>query len=209
MKNPGVEELKQSGDFELIKTVPFENLLGFLLENIKPDTKTMGFFYFFLLLCVGFVFFFLFQPLYTWSQIFWLGLAGLISSFTWMVPIHELLHGLAYKIYGAGKLKFGMDAKQMMFYVTVNNFVMSRKQFGVLALFPFVGITMALLLLESLFPGPAVWFFISAIFWHATMCIGDFAMLAYYEKNRDMELFTYDNADEKFTYFYKKTRLSN
>ncbi|NJO68814.1 MAG: DUF3267 domain-containing protein [Bacteroidetes bacterium] len=130
---PTINELKQEQGYRLIKTVPFENLLTFLFENMKPDSRTMAFFYFFLLLCSLSVFFFLIQPGFTFGQTFWLGLAGFISSFTILVPLHELLHGLAFRIFGARKLKYGKDLKQMMFYVTVDHFVLNRKEFSVLA----------------------------------------------------------------------------
>ncbi|NJK97602.1 MAG: DUF3267 domain-containing protein [Bacteroidales bacterium] len=148
--------------------------------------------------------FFLIQPGFTFGQIFWFGLAGFISSFTILVPLHELLHGLAFRIFGARKLKYGKDLKQMMFYVTVDHFVLNRKEFSVLALMPFIGVTIILLLLEFLLPDKYIWFCLSAIFWHATMCVGDFSMLAFYEKNKHIDMFTYDDADNKITFFYQK-----
>lgn len=201
---PSSEELRKDPSYHHLLTVPFDNLLPFLFENMKPNTRTMGFFYFFLSICVITVFIFIMQPGYTFGQLFWYGLAGFISSFTVLVPFHELLHGLAFKFYGAGKLKYGKDLKQMMFYVTVDNFVMNRKEFSVLALMPFVVITLFLLVLEWILPSTYIWFFLSAIFWHATMCIGDFSMLAFFEKNKFMELYTFDDAEKKITYFYYK-----
>ncbi len=202
---PTIEELKGEKGYQHVLTVPFDKLLPFLFENMKPNTKTMGFFYFFLLLCALSVLTFLFQPGYTFAQLFWFGLAGFVSSFTIMVPLHELLHGLTFKIFKADKLKYGKDLKQMMFYVTADNFVMNRKEFSILALMPFAVITLLLLLLELILPHNYIWFFLSAIFWHATMCIGDFAMLAFFEKFNYLELFTFDDAQKKITYFYCKS----
>lgn len=201
---PTTEELKDEEKYSLISLVPFENLLVFLFENMKTDTKTMRFFFIFLLMCIFSVIFFLFQTEDSFGQIFWLGLIGLIASFTIMVPIHELLHGLAFKLLGAKSLKFGKDLKQMMFYVTVDHFVMSRKEFSFLAMAPFFIITFTLLVIELIVPGPIRWFCLSAMFWHTTMCIGDFAMLAYFEKHKNSEVFTYDDAQKKITYFYSK-----
>lgn len=203
---PTVEELRKHHEYQHVLTVPFEKLLPFLFENMKPNTKTMGFFYFFLLICALSVFMFLMQPGYTFGQLFWYGFAGFVSSFTVLVPLHELLHGITFKMFGAGKLKYGKDLKQMMFYVTVDQFVMNRKEFSVLALMPFIVITLFLLLLEWILPNTYIWLFLSAIFWHATMCIGDFAMLAFFEKFNYLELYTFDDAEKKITYFYCKSK---
>ncbi|HEX3009442.1 MAG TPA: DUF3267 domain-containing protein [Bacteroidales bacterium] len=201
---PNVNDLSNEQEYTHLLTVPFENLLLFLFDNMKPNTRTMQFFYFFLLLCVLAVFMFLIQPGYSFAQLFWYGLLGFIASLTVLVPIHELLHGLAFKIFGAGRLKFGKDLKQMMFYVTVDNFVLNRKEFSVLALLPFTVVTLLLLFIEWLLPNTYIWFSLSAIFWHTTMCIGDFAMLAFFEKHKHMELYTYDDAAKKITFFYYK-----
>jgi hypothetical protein len=201
---PTVEELFQEDVFKPIKVVPFEKLLPFLFENMKPDNKTMAFFYFFLLICVLAACMFLIQPGFTFTQIFWFGLAGFISSFTVLVPLHELFHAVAFRFFGARNLHFGKDLKQMMFYITVHNFVMNRKEFSVLAMMPFIGITVLLTILEFILPDKYVWFCISAIFWHATMCIGDFSMLAFYEKNKHLEMYTFDDAEKKISYFYQK-----
>jgi hypothetical protein len=117
-----------------------------------------------------------------------------------------LLHGIAFKIFGARKLKYGKDLKQMMFYVTVHQFVMNRKEFSVLALMPFVVITLFLLIMEWILPNTYIWLFLSAIFWHATMCIGDFAMLAFFERFNNLEMYTFDDAENKITYFYCKAK---
>jgi hypothetical protein len=202
--NPNVEELRKEQGYRQLLTVPFENMLPFLFENMKANTKTMIFFYSFLSICFLTVFIFLVQPGYSFAQLFWYGLAGFVASFTVLVPVHELLHGLAFKFFGAGKLKYGKDLKQMMFYVTVDNFVMNRKEFSVLALMPFTIITLFLLFIEWLLPKAYIWFSLSAIFWHATMCIGDFAMLAYFERHNHLEVYTFDDAEKKITFFYSK-----
>lgn len=201
---PTVEELKNEERYALLLAVPFENLLPFLFDNMGTTTKTMRFFYSFLMMCAVSVIFFLLQTENTFAQIFWYGLIGFLASFTIMVPIHELLHGIAFKFFGANKLKFGKDIKQMMFYVTVNKFVMNRRQFNVLALIPFITVTFILLAVELLVLGPLRWFCLSAMFWHATMCIGDFAMLSFFERNNNLELYTFDDVEKKTTYFYGK-----
>ena len=40
------------------------------------------------------------------------------------------------------------------------------------------------------------------MFFHATMCAGDFALLNYFEFHREKELYTFDDVKNKTSYFY-------
>ena len=42
------------------------------------------------------------------------------------------------------------------------------------------------------------------LFVHATMCAGDMALLNLYYLNREMKIYTWDDADKKEAYFYEK-----
>ncbi len=57
--------------------------------------------------------------------------------------------------------------------------------------------------------GYASYTYISAMFFHATMCAGDFAMLSYFEFHRDKELYTFDDVGKKTSYFYFKKPEDN
>lgn len=89
-----------------------------------------------------------------------------------MIVIHELIHGLFFKVFNPkGKVKFGF--KQGMAYATSPNSFYSKGEFSVIALAPFVIINTTLLVLYFLGMVPVFAFvMLSAI--HAGSCVGDF-----------------------------------
>ena len=121
-----------------------------------------------------------------------------------MIPLHEILHVITYYLAGARRIRFGMDLRQYMFYVTAHRFVTGQKQFKLVALTPFVTGSIVLIILILLLPGLWKWSLSLLLFVHATMCAGDFAMLNFYFLNRRKKIFTWDDFDKKIAYFYEE-----
>jgi hypothetical protein len=44
------------------------------------------------------------------------------------------------------------------------------------------------------------------LFAHTAMCSGDFGLLNYFEFYKDKEIVTYDDVENKISYFYEQTR---
>ena len=85
-----------------------------------------------------------------------------------------------------------------------DKFVANRKEFTIVALAPFIVISVTLLIL----------FFIVSNIWtltiagillsHTAMCSGDFGLLSYFECHKNKQVVTYDDVANKITYFYGK-----
>ncbi|MBK7971199.1 MAG: DUF3267 domain-containing protein [Bacteroidia bacterium] len=139
------------------------------------------------------------------------------EAFTWfswgclipflLVPIHEGLHGIAYKGCGAKTVSYDVNWKQFYFMAIADKFVATRKSFMIVALTPFTIITLALLI-PVLFPStPSVdIMLITATFVHGSMCAGDFGLLSYFETNRNKEVITYDDRGEGLSYFFVRDK---
>jgi len=97
-----------------------------------------------------------------------------------------------------------MDLKQNLFYVTAHRYVAGPLQFRIVAVAPFIIISIILLVLIAILPGLWKWSLSVFLFVHATMCAGDFALLNLYFLNREKEIYTWDDADKKEAYFYEK-----
>ena len=132
---------------------------------------------------------------------------GLIVFPVLIIPVHEVLHIIPYYLFGARNIKIGMDLKQYLFYVTAHKFVADRQQFRIVALFPFVLINLTLLILIILLPPLWKWSLSIFLFIHTTACAGDFALLNFYFLNRDKDIYTWDDAEKKETYFYEKKKF--
>lgn len=134
-------------------------------------------------------------------------LAAIFQGFALVIlllPIHELIHGAAYKYVGAPKVSYGAVWRQLVFYAQADKFVLGFQGFKLVALAPFVCINLVLLAIMPFCNVEWMIIIITTITLHNGMCAGDFALLSYFHENADKDLQTYDDASEKKTYFYQR-----
>jgi hypothetical protein len=130
-----------------------------------------------------------------------LQMAYAIIAFFPLIVVHELLHAVAYKYYGAPKVGFGASLKAMIVYAYAQNFPTNMRQLKWIALLPFIVITAVLLLALYIFPYYKA-LIIMLLLIHTLACIGDFALVKYAIQNP--EHITWDDIeDKKEMYFYK------
>lgn len=122
-----------------------------------------------------------------------------------LIPIHEGLHGLAYKYCGAEKVSYDVNWKQLYFMAIADKFVANRKAFYIVGLTPFIVISLKLVAISIIFPYPSVIItMISTIFIHGSMCAGDFGLLSYFVSHAGKEVVTYDDREAGKSYFFIK-----
>ncbi|MCK4852732.1 MAG: DUF3267 domain-containing protein [Bacteroidales bacterium] len=208
-----MDHIKNDTSFQLLDKLHYDDIVEFATEYVRKKTRSMTFY------LVIIVIFFILQ----WSA-FLYGifvshmnivsllkqfLYGLIISLTIVIPLHELIHAFGYLLLGARKIRFGAVLKHFAFYAVADNFVANRNAFIFLALSPFVIVSLLNLAGFIFVHGYASYTYISVLFFHATMCAGDFALLSYFEFHRDKELYTFDDVGNKTSYFYyKKSEVS-
>ncbi|MFM7016308.1 MAG: DUF3267 domain-containing protein [Bacteroidota bacterium] len=132
---------------------------------------------------------------------FAIGFCGLLP----LIPIHELIHGLFYKLDGAPSVQYKANFKKFIFYAMADNYVVNYFSFVKLALAPFVIINSVLILAIIFTSGSLSFIFAGMLFVHTSGCAGDFALTSYFVENGKNNLITYDNIKEGKSYFYKKT----
>ncbi|NBB19187.1 hypothetical protein GVN20_07460 [Runella sp. CRIBMP] len=131
------------------------------------------------------------------------GLAFL-CFFIVLLPIHEAIHGLFFKLIGAQKVGFGWSMKSLIVYAYAQKFVMTLRENALVAAMPFVVITISLTVLWFIFP-QWQFFWGSALFLHTFACMGDFILIRYFYKNRTSRMYTYDDIEEKnYSYFFRE-----
>lgn len=129
-----------------------------------------------------FPFFYIFVAI---AQFFPVGISQSFEADFWMVwllflaylillSIHELIHGLFFKIYKPdAPLKFGFKWKSLMAYATSPGSRYKRLQMLAIGLAPFVLITLSLTVLAFLgFISTAIYVLLAT--GHAAGCVGDF-----------------------------------
>lgn len=201
-----MEDLDDQTKFRPILVVPYNDLITFIFEYLKKNTRLMVFFW---SVCLIFLLFavsirFNISGYFPGLNIFYHSILGLIVFPIICIPIHELLHIIPYYFSGARNIRIGMDLKQYLFYVTTHRYVASPVQFKIVAIIPFITISIVTVFLVLLLPGLWKWSLSLFLFVHTTMCAGDFALLNFYFLNREKKIYTWDDANLKIAYFYEK-----
>lgn len=201
-----MEDLDDQTKFRPILIVPYNDLIMFIFEYLKKNTRLMVFFWsvclISLLLAVSIRF--NISGYFPGISIFYHSILGFVVFPVLCIPIHELLHIIPYYFSGARNIRVGMDLKQYLFYVTAHRYVASPAQFKIVAIIPFITITIVTVILVFLLPGLWKWSLSLFLFAHTTMCAGDFALLNFYFLNHEKKIYTWDDADLKIAYFYEK-----
>ncbi len=200
------EDLDDQNRFRLFLTVPYNNLIDFVFEYLKKKSMLINLYWAvcILFLCIAFYIRINIAGEFQITRIFIHSVLGFIVLPIVCIPIHELLHAVPLLLSGAKNLRVGMDLRQYLFYVSAHRYVASPLQFRIVALTPFLLISVLSVLMIVMLPGLWKWTLSSFLFAHATMCAGDFALLNLYFLNRDRKIYTWDDVDRKEAYFYEK-----
>jgi hypothetical protein len=136
------------------------------------------------------------------APLLWMG-GALLFSVTVLVVLHELLHAVAYWQSGVRKLKAGAIWRKFIFYVAADQQVVRYPVFRRVALAPFIGMNVLTIVPAALLWGhPSVFFFLSLMCIHSLFCAGDIAMLSFYERHADLEIYNFDDLAQGKTFFY-------
>lgn len=205
MRQPDLTTLQSNPSYQKILELDFSNMTPFVLDNIKGREKMAVLFLVLNLSTALFILIYLVWGL-TWDRfdgrmVFWRIGAGILAGTILIIPPHEILHGLAYRMLGARHIRFGVDMQQFIFFVTADRFPISRNEIQFLAMTPFVTINVLTIGLTAIWFPDWILFSATLLLSHNIMCIGDFALSSYVNKVKG-KLYSYDEIDKKKSYFY-------
>ena len=201
-----IEDIEDQTRFRQILKIPYAEIVNFVLDQIRKKTGVTLFFWSICLLFLGIAVTVRIDisGYFTFSNILLHTILGMVVFPLLSVPIHESMHIVPYYLSGARKIRIGMDLRQWIFYVTAHRYVAGPFQFIIVAIIPFLIISLVMLFLVLYLPGLWKWSLSLFLFIHTTICAGDFAMLNFYWLNRNKKIYTWDDADEKIAYFYEE-----
>jgi hypothetical protein len=208
MANPTIDELQNSGKYELIAQLNHQQIKEFVINQLSESGKIIKTYmiYQIVMVLIG-IFFFtrtIVLAFQTYVEPLYHSLAALVFSFSVLVVIHELLHGIALKITGAKRVTFGGYLKKFIFYAEADKFVINRRQFALIALTPLFAIKLITLIgIFFFFHHPVFYFLIFVMSAHSLFCAGDIGLLSVFYKKADLEIYTFDVKEEKTSYFYR------
>lgn len=201
MLQPGVSDLRNNNQFQLLVELGHKNLIPFVNEYYWKRKSRVTILHYVISLATVVVWFWAgFQQKYSFDE--WLSRFGFaVISFFVLLPIHELIHGLVYKIAGAKNIRFNVSLRQLYAYAIAHNFVANGLVFAWVAISPFIVINSILVLGAILLPQYA-FYLVAVLLLHIAGTSGDFSMLNYLWLNQHQEIFTFDDAVEHKTYFF-------
>ena len=205
-----VENINKDPGFKLLDKLHYEDVVEFATNYLRKRTRSIKAYLvliiiYFIIQLAAFVYGITVNQM-NFISLLKQFLYGLIISMTIVIPLHELIHAIGYFILGARKIHFGAVLKHFAFYAVADDFVADRRSFIFLAISPFIVVSILTIFGFFFVHGYAGYTYISVLFFHATMCAGDFAMLSYFEYHKDKELYTYDDVKNKTSYFYYRKK---
>lgn len=204
-----IDELKSDPQCSLLLALRHQEILPFVQEEFGRRTFTIRFFLGINVLLLAVIVLFAFKDtgagLMGWGELLLRFTIGTVLVFILLIPPHEIIHGIAYRLVGAPRVSYGVNWKKLYFYAVADQFVVNRKSFIFIGLAPFLVISTAVILTILFVSVQMKWLLLGVLFMHTTACAGDFAMLSFYERHRNfLELFTYDDVANNISFFYVK-----
>jgi len=204
---PGVKELQNDPSFRQILELDFGDMIPFVLSNIKRRGIS-SFFYAFvnigsLVAIVLFLVLELAESHLSWISILKQFGAGVFTGSILVIPVHEFLHGMAFRILGSRKITYGADMQQLIFFVTADRFPVSGRELLFLAMTPFLVINTITIIIVVVWLPQMILFTAFFLISHNIMCIGDFAVVNYVLLH-GKKIYTFDDVLGKKSYFYEE-----
>jgi len=125
-----------------------------------------------------------------------------------LIPLHEYIHAVVYRLCGARKVSYDADLRRFIFMAIAHRFVAGANEFRLVAIAPFATISIVAASIIPFLTGSHIFIILGLIFAHATCCSGDFAMLSYLNFHRDKHIVTWDDDENKVSYFYGKPKIN-
>jgi hypothetical protein len=200
-------ELTDTTRYKKLLELKHDELMFFVASQVRPRGLPMQLFYIMNLPLLGYIFYKIYQIIFispvNWFYLVGIVLLGLLIFALVIIPLHEILHVLAFRMLGARKTSIHAQWNRMLFYAIADKFVMNSREFIFLALFPFVLINLALIAGVMFLHDEYKVLSLVALFFHFTGCIGDFALLNYLFQNKDKRILNYDDEALGMSYFYE------
>lgn len=201
---PSIEELDNETRFEKVMTMSYSDIALFVLGRLWSIRWPMALIWALTVISAASV------------VIFWPGLlpdnaghgvlkglmAGLGLIPLLLIPLHEGLHVLPFRLAGARNIRLGVDIPQGIIFITAHRFVAGRRLFSVVGFMPLLVISTLLISGIIFLPPWWKWVLSITLFVHTTMCSGDAAMLSFIRSFGNREVYTWDDADKREAYFF-------
>lgn len=212
-RTPTIEELNNQDKFEMLASVEHARIKDFVLSQVMEDRRLVPYYMIYQTALFLAAIFFLTRSIVLAfrgdSSYLLVTIGAILFSLTVLVVFHELIHGLVLKITGAPKVSFGMVPGKFIFYAEADKFVLGKKPFLWVAFTPLVIIqVVTAILIIAWYMQPLVYFPLMVMCIHSFFCAGDVALATLFFRFPGQEVFTYDDRQEKTSYYFVKRKTT-
>ncbi|HYQ56229.1 MAG TPA: DUF3267 domain-containing protein [Draconibacterium sp.] len=206
--NPTIDELYNSEEYELLAELEHDEIKSFVLTQLGRGGWLVKAFMLYQTIMVVLGLFIIIRVLVlsfkgTYEAL-WYSISAIIFCLTVLIIFHELLHGIAIKLAGAKKVRYGAYFKKFIFYAEADRYVFNRKQFTFIALAPLVVIKLITLAgIIICFNHSLVYLFSLIMCIHSLFCAGDIGLLSVFY-NTDSAVYTFDVREERKSYYFRE-----
>ncbi len=202
---PSIEELQNTNQFKLITEIDIQNPTPFFKEFGKG--KFIFFYLFTLFLVAGYlggaIGAKIAQSEILWDNALIQFTTAIGFMFIILLPIHEGIHAITFWLKGAKDVRFSMAKKGFAVFTIANKHIVKLNEYPVLALMPFIVITLILTILAYIFSAYLVFFSI-LIAIHSFACMGDMILVNFAINHWNQRIYNYDDFDQKRSYFFEE-----
>ncbi|WKK75403.2 DUF3267 domain-containing protein [Marivirga salinae] len=177
--------------------------LLFISTFIRRNNPITKIYWIYLLLgLIGGVYILFNDDLVSIESRFWIvGLTGgLLLSLLVSPVLHELIHSLAFKFFGAKSIKFKWSWSLFRFNVQANDFVLSKKKYYLICSITFFLFSILPFILAFYTDGIILFTLLSLSFFHALYAMKNLAVCSYLYKFPNCFIYS---SEENKTIFYK------
>ena len=201
VRSPSVAGLEDASRYELLATFPFADPMAFIARYVFAANLTNLAFYGFLVFTLGLFVAALMSARPPAGELLAQLALMMVVMFALLIPLHESIHAAVYKLIGANGVTFRLIPRQLVVYTVADRFVIGAAEYVWLAVMPVVVVSAVLLVLMALMPGWGV--FVSGLLaFHASSCVGDFAIVNFLWRHRRKRVYAYDDVTAQRSYFY-------
>ena len=200
---PSVYDLQNNPAFVLLTTLPHKAAAPFVAEYYQRSRTPFVFAHYALsaAVLIAWILSALSGGLSAESFIITAGLA--VAGSIVLVPLHEAIHGLAYRLLGARDVRFALSLRKLYAYAIANQFVVDSREFVFVALLPLALVSVCLVLAAAALEPYRV-FCLGLLFFHMAGTSGDWASVNYLRLHRAQAVYAYDDAGRRESYFYAR-----
>jgi hypothetical protein len=207
------DDLLNNPEFELIEEIDYANLKSFVVKEIERRSVLIVAYSIVqvvaILAAAGLLAFYTFGLIIDGNFGIELTTAGcaILFSCTLLIPIHELIHAAAFLILGKRDIGFGVQWKKFLFYAEANLQVLNRNEMIIVGLAPLAIIAIVSITIIALQISTLTSLFFTVVFTvHLLFCGGDIAIISFFLRHKQMEMYTFDNREMKKSFYFVRKK---